>query len=233
MSVKLTTEQFLNSAINAHGDKFDYSLVNYITARDKVTIICRIHGEFEQLPHNHLSGQGCQKCKTLKTIKRCEINNKQFIERAKLVHGDKYDYSLSNYIKSRLKVTIICKEHGIFEQKANNHLNNRGCPSCAITHFDPNKPAYLYYIKFGNLYKIGITNSKVKTRIQTMKVSKEYTPIIIQELYFENGKDAYNEEFRLHKLYEEFSYTGEPIMKSGYTELYIKDVLGLDVATSQ
>ena len=57
-----------------------------------------------------------------------------FIIKAKIVHNNKYNYSLVNYIKSNIKIKIICPIHGIFEQTPVSHIRNnkpRGCPSCS------------------------------------------------------------------------------------------------------
>ncbi len=59
---RLNTEQFIAKAKRVHGDKYDYSLVSYERAVLPVKIVCPAHGEFEQRPHNHLSGNGCRKC---------------------------------------------------------------------------------------------------------------------------------------------------------------------------
>jgi hypothetical protein len=124
---KSTTEKFIKKAIKLHGDKYDYSLVNYISAVDKVQIICAEHGVFEQVASTHLSGSGCVKCS--KNV----ITKKQFIEKAREVHGDKYDYSLVDYINSSTKVKIICPEHGEFEHLPSPHLRGAtGCKKCSL-----------------------------------------------------------------------------------------------------
>ncbi len=56
------TEQFIAKAKRVHGDKYDYSLVSYERHALPVKIVCPAHGEFEQKPHHHLSGNGCRKC---------------------------------------------------------------------------------------------------------------------------------------------------------------------------
>ena len=119
---KSTTEDFIKKAKELHGDKYDYSKVNYLRSRDKVKIICPTHGEFEQKANNHLNGQGCPMCKISTTD--------SFIKKAKTVHGNKYDYSKVDYKKIKDKITIICKKHGPFIQIAGNHLAGSGCPSC-------------------------------------------------------------------------------------------------------
>lgn len=122
---KLTTEDFIKKAKEVHGDKYNYSKVDYRGNKIKVTIICSIHGEFEQPPSNHLQGQGCPNCGG--TVK---LTTNEFIEKARVVHGDLYDYSKVDYKTNRDKVTIICPIHGGFEQKPSGHLLGSGCPKC-------------------------------------------------------------------------------------------------------
>lgn len=123
----ITTENFIKRARNVHGDKYDYSKTEYKGPKNKICIICPEHGEFWQLPHSHLSGNGCRKCNTKKQTK----SKGEFIEDAKKVHGDKYDYSKVEYINSHTKVCIICPEHGEFWQFPYSHLNGFGCRKCA------------------------------------------------------------------------------------------------------
>ena len=124
---KLTTEEFIAKAKAMHGDIYDYSKVKYVDSKTEVCIICREHGEFKQKPKNHLSGYGCPICSGRKKMRTVD-----FINRAKFVHGDKYDYSRTEYKGNSEKVCIICPEHGIFWQRANNHLKGVGCPKCGI-----------------------------------------------------------------------------------------------------
>ena len=126
-----TTDSFIERAKKVHGDKYDYSKVDYKGKGMNVCIICPKHGEFWQTPHNHLSGAGCPKCKNEYISKKYSDTTETFIEKAKKVHGDKYDYSKVNYINSRTKVCIVCPEHGEFWQRPNNHLNGWGCSKCS------------------------------------------------------------------------------------------------------
>ena len=125
-------EKFIQKARKVHGNKYDYSLVEYRSNKIKVKIICPKHGIFEQTPNSHLKGRGCRKCALEEQSKRQTMTKEQFIRKAKKVHGDKYDYSLVNYKGSHSKVKIICPKHGIFEQLAYMHLQGSGCPKCAI-----------------------------------------------------------------------------------------------------
>jgi hypothetical protein len=126
----LTQEKFIQKAKEVHGDKYDYSKVDYVNNLTKVEIICQMHGSFWQTPGNHLMGSGCCKCGRLKTVK--DNTQEEFIQKAKEVHGDKYDYSKVNYVSMLTKATITCSTHGDFEQLPSNHLyNKQGCPKCA------------------------------------------------------------------------------------------------------
>ena len=126
MTTQLNTVKFIERAKKVHGDKYDYSKVDYKSSKDCVTIICPIHGEFEQKAGYHLKSKGCPYCAG-------KIDTKEFIRRAREIHGDKYDYSKVIYTKSKEKVIIICPIHGEFEQMADNHLRGSGCPKCAGT----------------------------------------------------------------------------------------------------
>lgn len=129
--VKLSTTEFIKQSNKSHSKKYDYSLVEYKNNTTKVKIICPEHGEFIQRPQDHLNGLGCYKCGINKRANSRTSNTEEFIKKAKLIHGTKYDYSKVNYKKSNTNVTIICSEHGEFQQKPNDHLSNKnGCPIC-------------------------------------------------------------------------------------------------------
>jgi uncharacterized protein YycO/G:T-mismatch repair DNA endonuclease (very short patch repair protein) len=125
-----SNEEFIKKAIKIHGDKYDYSIVDYINTKTKIKIICKDHGIFEQTPHNHLTGYACIKCGLNKLSNLFKKSQDKFIKEAKVVHGDKYDYSLVNYINGKTKITIICKEHGMFEQLPSGHLSGKNCIKC-------------------------------------------------------------------------------------------------------
>lgn len=138
MPRRLTQEEFIRRAREKHGDKYDYSKVRYVNSSTPVTIVCPIHGDFEQRPDSHLQGKGCLRCGVDKThqLKPFEW----FLKRAHEIHGDKYDYSQVKWGKVMDKITIVCPEHGPFEQTANGHLNSRqGCPKCGLKKLGANK----------------------------------------------------------------------------------------------
>jgi rubrerythrin len=133
---KLTTEEFITKAKMVHGDKYDYSNTEYINSRDKVIIVCKKHGKFMQSPHSHLNGCGCPVCRKDKLSAKFSSTKDEFIEQARKIHGDRYDYSKVEYVNSRTKVCIICPTHGEFWQTPNMHLLKQGCPICNESHLE-------------------------------------------------------------------------------------------------
>jgi hypothetical protein len=156
---------FIEKCMKIHGDKYDYSLVEYTNNKTKVKIICKEHGIFEQTPGNHLNQkQGCPKCGGTK-----KLNNEEFILKSRLIHSDKYDYSKVEYVNSKNKVKIICKKHGEFSQRPDNHLNGQDCPYCFGT-FKSNEEEFIKKSKekFGDYYdysKVEYRNNKTKVKI--------------------------------------------------------------------
>ena len=116
---------FIGKAIKIHGNKYDYSKVNYIGADNYVDIICPIHGVFSQHANSHLSGRNCPKC-----VGGIKKTKNEFILNAKKIHKDKYDYSLVEYVNAKTNVNIICSIHGIFKQTPSKHLCGHGCTIC-------------------------------------------------------------------------------------------------------
>jgi hypothetical protein len=133
-NVQLTTEEFIRRSREIFGDKFDYSKVNYINNHTFVIIRCiDCNIEFEQAPSNHLNGYGgCQSCKDKTLHDKFTKTTAQFINEAREIHGNKYDYSKVIYINSQEKVVIICDCGNEFNQSPGHHLQGHGCPNCAI-----------------------------------------------------------------------------------------------------
>lgn len=127
-----TTSQFVKEAQKVHGDKYDYSEVEYVNTHTPIRIKCKqCSVVFLQSPANHLVGRGCPRCSKKQTHKR--VNQEMFIARARAVHGDKYDYSKTDYQDMRSKVLIVCPVHGEFWQRAQSHLLGNGCPHVSVT----------------------------------------------------------------------------------------------------
>ena len=124
MSMEKRKENFLRKAKIVHNNKYDYSKADYVSAKTPITIICPKHGEFVQKQYHHLEGYGCHECTREKQL------NVNFIEQARAIHGDKYDYSKFVYTNRKVKSTIICPIHGEFEMSMGAHLSKQGCPKC-------------------------------------------------------------------------------------------------------
>lgn len=134
----LTTKEFIIKAKEIHGDKYNYSLVEYVNVNTPVKIVCCEHGVFEIRAGVILqkdSKNSCPECKKINNLNRAyhsarKKTTEEFIEDARKVHGNKYEYALVKYEHSYIPVIIGCPAHGKFEQKPTNHLNGRGCPFC-------------------------------------------------------------------------------------------------------
>lgn len=133
MDLKLRTQLFIDNAVKTHGDKYDYSQINYINSSTKVEIICHKHGSFFQTPNNHTSlKHGCPQCELEAKTTRNTRTTEDFIEWSKQLHGDKYDYSMTCYTRGDKPVEIGCKQHGTFVvgRAEKHHKLGQGCPKC-------------------------------------------------------------------------------------------------------
>ena len=127
-----TTEEFIEHAKAVHGDKYDYSKVEYKNSRNKVCIICPEHGEFWQLANAHLQGQNCPECGKINQAKNITISNEELLTRFRKIHGDTYDYDFSECSKNNRKVNIFCKVHKYwFKQWIWHHLDGHKCKLCS------------------------------------------------------------------------------------------------------
>lgn len=124
------TDKFILESNLLYKNFFDYTLVIYVSARDKVIIICPNHGEFKQSPDSHLHGHGCPRCFFDQLSDDKTLDPDEFIIRCEETHDYLYDYSLVDYKGLRYYITIICKKHGPFEQKAGVHGRGHGCSFC-------------------------------------------------------------------------------------------------------
>ena len=139
MGKKLTLEEFIRRSQEIHKEedgspKYGYDLVEYKGSKVKVPIRCKKHKIFNQIPNDHLLGRGCPKCGKDKIAELYKDTLEEFISKAVMVHGDKYDYSRVKYAGSQIKVEIICNnhEHPSFEVTPNSHLSQQvGCPACS------------------------------------------------------------------------------------------------------
>jgi len=158
---RMSVDDFIDASNKTHNNKYDYSKVVYKNCETKVCIICPHHGEFKQRPYNHKKGEGCPFCsKTKKTQRMTDMNKdnilskEEFIQKAKIIHGSAYDYSLVNYIGMHYKVCIICPIHGEFWQLPHNHLQPNQCPKCTNSGVSNKEIEVLDFIRSNSSYDV-------------------------------------------------------------------------------
>ncbi len=210
---RLTQSEFLMKAIEVHGDTYDYSKVEYTGTRNKITIGCGIHGDFQLTPNHHLKSRGCRRCADDKYRRTLG----EFVTKSEEVHGCKYDYSKVEYVNKRTSVVIICPKHGEFTQGPDKHLKGYGCIQCGREAHPGSiskkklerspelakTPYYLYYVKLsekstGKVYhKIGIEKTQYSRWRSGVNWDVEYIKSISGSLELCWGieqriKDTYN-----------------------------------------
>jgi G:T-mismatch repair DNA endonuclease (very short patch repair protein) len=153
----LTHDQCIERFRNTHETRYCYDEVVYVGQNDPVIIICSVHGRFEQRPAVHWLGMGCQACGFQATADAQRMPTEEFVQRATAVHGVKYDYSDTLYVRGHDKVVIRCPAHGPFEQDPFNHLNGFGCSMCTPVGFS--KPAVEWLEFMGGYYGIQIQHA--------------------------------------------------------------------------
>ena len=206
----LTKEQFVNKSREFHGDKYDYSLVNYVNAHTKVKIIDKSSNTiFEQMPYLHLRGHG---------NKIFEIaSTEDFIKYATDRYGNKYDYSLVEFVDYKTKVKIIHPKYGIFEQLVSSHLSGNGFPKQKFlkeilidkinesypNKYDCSKIEYINNITMVKLIDISKNITIEKTPHRILRDIKALHKKEIKKIIFkETGKRIKNSEIdRKHNYY--------------------------------
>ena len=177
--MKSTTEEFIKKAKTVHRDEFDYSNVEYKNINTKVKIKHNKCGNvFEQTPGGHLNGNGCDYCGG--TMK---LTTSEFIKKAKIVHGNEFDYDNVFYFNNSTKVNIIhnkCKK--MFGKTPDAHLRGGGCPYCSgkmklTTEEFINKAKVIHGDEF-DYNNVSYVNGNQKVQIKHNKCGKyfEQTP---------------------------------------------------------
>jgi|GEM_PF-1376909 len=247
-----TLENFIEKANKVHNNLYNYDKFIYTKSTKKGIVNCRLHGDYLQSGAAHLAGAGCRECGIISysTPKR-EKAAQTFIERAKKVHGDIYDYSKTAYIKSRIKVSIKCRKHGQYEQYPVSHLNGMGCSLCGhertteahienpmgwkvscwkkcaenSKHFDSFKVYILCLFNASEkFYKVGRTFNKAETRIKNIPYRVE----ILHEIKHEDARVIFDLEHHLKREYRSFKYIPKtPFggMQECFSELPISDLI--------
>ncbi|MGX0939577.1 putative GIY-YIG superfamily endonuclease/Zn ribbon nucleic-acid-binding protein [Cupriavidus metallidurans] len=202
------TAGFVAGARKVHGGKYDYSAVEYVNKESEVVIACPVHGEFRQRAGAHVTGGECPACSYAKRGDKQRMSEDEFLSRARATHGDRYDYGLLSYAGMHEYVTIVCQEHGPFEQVANSHMRGCGCPSCAEHGFDPDQPATVYVLIVigdrGGFTGYGITRD-LDTRLRAHRKNLSEAGWTIARLHFAefaHGRDALDVEASIKETFE-------------------------------
>ena len=228
---KISTESIIKDFISVHGNKYDYSKVDYKTMHDKITVICFIHGEFNLLPNHHLKRKvNCAKCIFEKKTILNKDTTQNFINKANKIHNNRYTYNFVNYgSTAHDKIIITCRKHGNFLMSPNSHLSKKSnCPKCSsITSRRKllkngnlgwnrsswikrcnNKNSSLYIIECWNneekFIKIGITSKEINKRFN--KGNLPYNYKILKLITSINAGFIYDLENILLKNSKSFKY---------------------------
>lgn len=232
MSRVKDTESFIAKSKEVYGDVYDYSETSYVASKKKITVSCKIHGNWETIAYNHIRGRGCPECNYNNREKRLKTKV-EFINDARKVHGNTYSYKNTKYNGDRNKVTISCRIHGDFSQTAGQHLQRKGCPNCgdilsgcSRTQFrkrcDKNNDGvgilYIIRCKSSNelFYKVGITSTKISKRFLSHNMPYEYGLIKGVEL---NPEVAFNLEKIILKDLSIYKYRPKVVF-GGHTECF-------------
>ena len=119
---KKTTERFIEEVKGIHGDKYDYSKVEYKGINENVCIICPKHGEFWQTPSNHLKGCGCQKCKS----SHLEREFRLFLEKNSIEYEEQKSFKWLRFRKPQYLDFYLPQYNVAIECQGEHHFQKSG-----------------------------------------------------------------------------------------------------------
>ncbi|CAM0046079.1 endonuclease [Vibrio phage K389] len=226
---KFSNAEFVSKAKEVHGGEYDYSVTDYRGWKHKVTIMCKVHGIFDQDPNCHLRGQKCPRC-----AGNSPMSNEEFVIKAREVHGTTYSYHSHNLRKSPTHVNITCKTHGTFTQKIQVHLRGSGCPKCAKTGFKTEEIGYIYILrasKVRDLFKVGISNTPLK-RIRTLIRNTPFT-FTAEAVFKMKGCSAVLLERKIHSFLNQININAGFEGFDGCTEWFEYNQDAFDITTQE
>lgn len=185
---KTTTPEFIKSAQQVHGDKYDYNRVLYKGAHIPVEIVCDQHGLFNQRPYIHISQKlGCPKCAAVGQSQRMLSSLDKFKQLASAAHNDKYQYHLVKYTNTHTKMNIWCPDHGLFTQRPCDHIGKRlGCPSCVKLGYSRKAVEWLEHVSSTTNVNIQHAGNRGEYRIPGTRYSADgfcYETNTVYEFY--------------------------------------------------
>lgn len=244
----VASQTFLEDCNKVHNFKYTYDDVEYINAHTKVRVSCPVHGTFHIAPYSHRQGQGCMKCGIATRSHKNTLTSEQFLMKSGAVHGNKYIYDYVDYVKSTIKVQIVCPHHGPFMQRPTQHMTGEGCPECGKYRWfseqggysdqyfvnnpsEKQKRGMLYLLRFTSnietFYKVGITTQTIKQRFHWGYAAYviEVVKVSMVTIY-----EAWRKEQRIIGSFQHQQYI--PTVKiGGYTECLSEHINIQDVIT--
>lgn len=239
----ISEAEYLKRLLDKYSDKFKFDLSEYESiTKGKVKLICPIHGESEYLPRNLLQSEyGCKSCGMDHKNQTKTRPYMDFLEASNEVYNGFYTYPKDNeltYVNRKSMVTIECPMHGTFKKKAQKHLAGQGCFQCTIQHLVDtgklvggysdrlfvekpelkDKEAFVYYLKIGSVYKVGITTN-LGGRLRNIKSESKHDVEVIETLET-NLYAAYQIEQAILGDYDDYR-----TYRKWSTELFTKNVL--------
>lgn len=234
MPSQMTKEYFIKKATEKYNGKYGYEHVEFVDRNTKVAITCPTHGDFLQTPaqHLHKRSNGCPLCSKEKEVEGRKSNLEEFIRKANLIHGNKYDYSKFVYERAKNKGIIICPEHGEFLQSPDSHLGGCGCPHCKgemrklHQNMDEEEFLLLATEKYGNRFDLShVKFVDHKTPVEV--ICREHGPFMVKPHMFlrgqncpECGRIAHGKTFQ--KTQEEFLRQAKEVHGDKYDYSQVK-----------
>lgn len=199
----------------------------YIGSKTRVSVKCtKCSHQWDAFINNLVKGSKCPKCSRYRVGVMKRVPLKEYIDKIEINKKIKLVSIIGEYTGNRTRVIVRCTEDDYeWDTTIDSLVRGYGCPQCSQYGFNPNKPAYIYLVKWTTInerpfLKFGITNRDVETRVRQQKYKSVYQPEILATKYFENGKDAVELENKFKELQATLCF-GRPSKKlfpDGYTE---------------
>ena len=237
-SKRRSISEVIDAANEVHNGKYDYSLITeYKNDRIKYPIICPEHGVFYQTMNNHIKArQGCPVCGRNRCDEARKDTFEDFVRKARLTHGDKYEYLDNNYVNTDTKIGITCPVHGVFYMEPGNHIFGQGCPKCFKDKSGVEKELFEYIqsllpsVEVEENNRTILNGKEIDVYIPSLKLGFEMNGLIWHSDKFDTDKDyhlnktelALEKDITLVHIFED-----EWLLKNEICKSRIKSLLGI------
>lgn len=228
-------DYFIKYLENRHPDilkQVSFNDFEYKGSLVDTIVHCKKHGEYKTKPNYLMQGGNvCRDCDSENKSERNKINNKEFIDRCRTRHGDKYSYEKTLYTGCKDKVTVTCPVHGDFEVVAYYHASQNGCQECGKESMGISQDLYnkmcpdgshVYVMSFKNknedFIKVGLTKD-VRVRVNGLRSISEYDVSLVYSSFFQNASIAWHVERLILREFSDGVYVPD-IRFSGDTECF-------------